>query len=133
MLPHGPRRRMGRYVHFSAPVRKGQMCVIVHFSEAPSDGRGSKEIRRTPSSSDRSHAELPERTPQNGSSTSENTPPAYSGEHVQGGRAGPGIRRATGKGEGAARKMDPPHRGTIAGVDESSVNFPGKLETFPIP
>jgi hypothetical protein len=44
-----------------------------------------------------------------------------------------GIRRATGKGEGAARKMDPPHRGTIAGVDESSVNFPGKLEAFPIP
>jgi hypothetical protein len=43
------------------------------------------------------------------------------------------IRRATGKGEGAARKMDPPHRGTIAGVDESSVNFPGKLEAFPIP
>jgi len=41
MVAHGPLRRMGRCVHFSAlaPVRIGPMCVITHVWEAPSDER----------------------------------------------------------------------------------------------
>jgi hypothetical protein len=55
MVSHGPRRRMGHCVHFSAlaPLRTDPMCAIAHISEVPQSGRRSKAIRRTPSLSDR--------------------------------------------------------------------------------
>jgi hypothetical protein len=60
MVSHGPQRRMGRCVHFSAlaPVRKGPMCFIARSSGAPQEGRKSKEVRRSPTLSDRGHANL---------------------------------------------------------------------------
>ena len=40
MVAHGPRRRMGRFVHFSVlvPVWRGPMRVSARFSEVPQDG-----------------------------------------------------------------------------------------------
>jgi hypothetical protein len=45
---------------------------------------------------------------------------------VQRARAGPGESdEQLGKGEGAAREIDPPYRDTIASGDESSMNAQG--------